>query len=55
MRRFISGAIYTFSAAIGILAFVYPFFLDARATGSLGIAHGQDAPLVITALVGSKG
>lgn len=52
VRRFISGAIYTLSAAIGVLAFVYPFFLDARDTGPLGIAHGQDAPLVITALVG---
>ena len=52
MRHVLSSAIYALSAAIGILAFVYPFFLDARATGPLGIAHGQDAPLVITALVG---
>ena len=52
MRRALSGAIYTLSAAIGVLAFVYPFFLDTRATGSIGIAHGQDAPLVTTALVG---
>ena len=52
MRRIVSGSIYAFSAAIGVLAFVYPFFLDARPTGPLGIAHGQDAPLVTTALVG---
>jgi len=52
VRRIVSGAIYAFSAAIGVLAFVYPFFLDARPTGPLGIAHGQDAPLVTTALVG---
>jgi len=52
VRRIVSGSIYAFSAAIGVLAFVYPFFLDARPTGPLGIAHGQDAPLVTTALVG---
>ena len=52
MHRVLSSAIYAFSAAIGVLAFVYPFFLDTRATGLLGIAHGQDAPLVTTALVG---
>jgi len=52
MRRVLSSAIYALSAAIGLLAFVYPFLLDARATGPLGIAHGQDAPLVITTLVG---
>ena len=52
VRRVISGSIYTFSAAIGVLAFVYPFFLNTRASGSIGIAHGQDASLVTTALVG---
>lgn len=52
MRRAISGAIYFLSAVIGILAFVYPFFLGRQATGSIGIAHGPDAPLVTTALVG---
>ena len=52
MRRTIGGAIYALSAAIGILAFIYPFFLDTQAGDSLGIAHGRDAPLVTTALVG---
>ncbi len=52
MRRAIGGAIYVLSAAIGVLAFVYPFFLARQATGSIGIAHGLDAPLVTTALVG---
>ena len=52
VRRIVGGAIYALSAAIGILAFIYPFFLDTQAGDSLGIAHGQDAPLVTTALVG---
>jgi energy-coupling factor transport system substrate-specific component len=52
MRRSLSAAIYVLSTAIGVLAFVYPFVLDARATGSLGVAHSQDAPLVTAALVG---
>jgi len=52
VRRVIGGAIYVLSAAIGVLAFVYPFFLARQATGSIGIAHGLDAPLVTTALVG---
>lgn len=51
MRRVISTAIYALSAAIGILAFIYPFFLDTQASGSIGIAHGQDAALATTALV----
>jgi len=52
VRRVISGSIYTFSAAIGVLAFVYPFFLNTQASGSIGIAHSRDASLVTTALVG---
>ncbi len=45
VRRIISGAIYTLSAAVGVLAFIYPFLSDAH-------AHGQDAVLATTALVG---
>jgi len=52
VRRVISGSIYVLSAAIGIMAFAYPFFLETRASGSTGITHGQEAPLVTTALVG---
>jgi energy-coupling factor transport system substrate-specific component len=51
-RRAISGAIYAFSGAIGVLAFAYPFFLNTQATGSLNVAHGQDATLMTAALVG---
>jgi len=52
VRRVFSGFIYAFSTAIGVLAFVYPFSLSAQGNGATGIAHGQDAPLVTTALVG---
>ena len=52
MRRALSVAIYVLCTAVGVLAFIYPFFLDTRATGSIGVAHGQDAPLVTAALVG---
>ncbi len=52
IRRAISSAIYVFSGTIGVLAFVYPFFLDTQSGGSLGVAHGHDATLVTTALVG---
>ncbi len=52
MRQVISGFIYALSGAIGVLAFVYPFFLGRQANGSIGIAHGWDAPLVTAALVG---
>jgi len=52
VRRIIVGFIYALSGTIGVMAFVYPFFLDTRASGSIGIAHGQDALLVTTALVG---
>ncbi len=52
MRRATSGLIYALSGAIGVLAFAYPFFLAGQANGPIGIAHGQDAALVTTALVG---
>ena len=52
MRRIISGAIYGLSGAIGVLAFVYPFFLPAQTGGSQGLTRAQDAPLITAALVG---
>ena len=51
MRRIISGIIYILSAAIGVLAFVYPFFADASRQPQAS-AHTQDAPLITAALVG---
>jgi len=51
VRRIISTAIYALSATIGVLAFIYPFFLDTHASGAIGISHSQDAALATTALV----
>ncbi|NLF02811.1 MAG: ECF transporter S component [Anaerolineales bacterium] len=51
MRRIVSGIIYALSAAIGVLAFIYPFFVDVPLQVH-GQAHSQDAPLVTAALVG---
>jgi energy-coupling factor transport system substrate-specific component len=51
VRRVISGVIYVLSAAVGVLAFVYPFFTDISRQPHAH-AHSQDAPLVTAALVG---
>lgn len=52
VRRIISGLIYALSGAIGLLAFIYPFFSAAPVAVHNGMAHNQDAPLVTAALVG---
>jgi energy-coupling factor transport system substrate-specific component len=52
VRRLISGTIYVLSGAIGVLAFVYPFFAPMEEAVHRGMAHSQDAPLVTAALVG---
>jgi energy-coupling factor transport system substrate-specific component len=52
MRRAVSGVIYGLSGAIGVLAFVYPFFAPITSKAGQGMAHSQDAPLVTAALVG---
>jgi energy-coupling factor transport system substrate-specific component len=51
VRRIISGIIYVLSAAIGVLAFIYPFFADASRQHQAS-THTQDAPLITAALVG---
>jgi energy-coupling factor transport system substrate-specific component len=53
LRRVISTSIYVLSAAIGALAFLYPFFLpvSAHVANPMGAGHSQDAPLVTVALV----
>jgi energy-coupling factor transport system substrate-specific component len=48
----LSATIYTLSGAIGVLAFVYPFFIPNRSSATHGLAHSQDAPLVTAALIG---
>lgn len=52
VRRLIGGAIYALSATIGILAFMYPFFVPVASQAAGVYAHGQDAPLLTAALVG---
>jgi len=52
VRRFVGGAIYILSGAIGVLAFIYPFFIPASGVVRRGTAHSQDAPLLTAALVG---
>ena len=52
MRKLISGAIYLLSGAVGVLAFIYPFFAPAGAVPQQAMAHSQDAPLLTAALVG---
>jgi len=40
------------SGALGVLAFVYPFFMSTASVTQHGMAHSQDAPLLTAALVG---
>ncbi|MFN2203374.1 MAG: ECF transporter S component [Caldilineaceae bacterium] len=51
--RTFSGALYVMTTVLGILAFLYPFWLPALTQGdNLGRAHAGDAPLLMTLLVG---
>jgi energy-coupling factor transport system substrate-specific component len=52
VRRLIGGAIHLLSGAIGVLAFIYPFFRPTTAAAHHAMAHSQDAPLLTAALVG---
>jgi energy-coupling factor transport system substrate-specific component len=52
VRRIVSGMIYGLSGAIGVLAFLYPFFAPTTTRASRGMAHSQDAPLITAALIG---
>jgi len=52
VRKLVAGAIYLLSGALGILAFVYPFFMPSGAAPQQGMARGQDAPLLTAILVG---
>lgn len=51
--RIWSGVVYLTSAAIGLTAFFYPFFLPALPKdAAMGASHAADAPLLLTVLVG---
>jgi energy-coupling factor transport system substrate-specific component len=52
--RLLSLAVYGLSTILGITAFLYPFFLPTvEKNAMMGQAHAQDAPLVLTMLVGA--
>jgi energy-coupling factor transport system substrate-specific component len=45
--------VYGLTTAIGVVAFLYPFWLPAVTQGAqTGLAHAADAPLMLTLLVG---
>ncbi len=55
IRRMLSGVIYVQTTLIGMVAFLYPFWLPAvsqRTAAGAGAAHADDAPLMLTLLVG---
>jgi energy-coupling factor transport system substrate-specific component len=49
--RLASLAVYGLSTALGIAAFLYPFFAPVSPDAAMGQAHANDAPLLLTALV----
>lgn len=51
VQRLLSGAIYLLSGAIGVLAFVYPFFLPVASEIAGPYARTQQAPLLTAVLV----
>lgn len=52
MKRALSFIIYGLSSIIGILAFLYPFWLpNIQKTAIMGQAHTEDSPFVLTILV----
>jgi len=52
LRRLVSGLVYALSGAIGVLAFLYPFFLPVTDAAGRGMARSPDAMLWTAALVG---
>jgi energy-coupling factor transport system substrate-specific component len=52
MRRALSIIVYLLCSLIGLVAFLYPFWLPAVDTTGMGMAHANDAPLMTTLLVG---
>ncbi len=52
-RRLLSIAIYALTTGIGIVAFLYPFWLPiVENPPVMGMAHANDAPLMLSLLVG---
>jgi energy-coupling factor transport system substrate-specific component len=51
-RILLRGAVYVLSMAIGVVALLYPFLVLSSPNPAMGQAHGRDAPLLLTVLVG---
>ena len=49
--RALSYAVYGLTTLIGVLAFLYPFWLPVVQASSQGLAHSNDASLLLTLLV----
>jgi energy-coupling factor transport system substrate-specific component len=47
---YVSGGLLVLLCALGALAFLYPFFLSARALGGDAASHAADAPLIFVVL-----
>lgn len=50
--RTLSYAIYGVTTLIGVTAFLYPFWMPALRSSGDALAHANDAPLLLTLLVG---
>ena len=52
-QQLLSAAIFALSTLIGVVAFLYPFWLPVvQQSAMMGQAHAEDAPLMLTLLVG---
>src|SRR5688500_10692661 len=51
-QRLGSTLVYVLTTLIGVVAFLYPFWLPAAIQNNEGLAHANDAPLLLTILVG---
>jgi energy-coupling factor transport system substrate-specific component len=51
LGRLLSGLILTLATALGVVAFLYPFFSPRRVSGQAFMAHSTDAPLVFLVLL----
>jgi energy-coupling factor transport system substrate-specific component len=51
-QRTLSWSIYGLATLIGVLALIYPFLIPSLSGSVMGQAHADDAPLLLTILVG---
>jgi len=51
-EKALSFTVYGLATAIGVTAFLYPFWLPAVRSAQMGQAHATDSPLMLTLLVG---